>query len=103
VCCQLTLNIANPNWGISGQHDHRDSQRHTASLSIACDGERQKSRGCGEKPYHQETRDPQLPCISLLFDSSPESVGKECGLKAPLRFSKRGSGRSLEVQKTGLP
>ncbi len=62
------------------------------------------------------------------FGSSPESVGKKCGFKARLGFSKRGggrpfsplrriasgvkamrrrgergSGRSLEVQKTGLP
>ena len=30
-------------------------------------GERLKSRGCGERPHHHDTRDPQLPCISLLF------------------------------------
>ena len=30
--------------------------------------ERLKSRGCGQKTDHQETRDPQLPCIFLFAD-----------------------------------
>jgi hypothetical protein len=33
--------------------------------------ERLKSRGCGEKPDHQETRAPQLPCIALFVRFAP--------------------------------
>jgi hypothetical protein len=42
--------------------------------------ERLKSRGCGQVISHQETRDPQLACISLGSSDSSVRGGENCGL-----------------------